>query len=40
MSEEDKIGVDTEIEILNHIDHPNVIKFINVVEDDKYLYLV
>jgi hypothetical protein len=33
MSEEDKIGVETEIEILRQIDHPSIVKLYDVFED-------
>jgi serine/threonine protein kinase len=29
-----------EISILESVDHPNIIKFIDVYEDEKYIHLV
>jgi|TARA_B110000285_G_C15011927_1_gene556928 calcium-dependent protein kinase len=40
MSEEDLIGMQTEIEILKTIDHPNVVKLIDVYEDERHICLV
>ena len=37
MSEEDKIGLQNEIDILTHVDHPNIVKLFEVYEDlDSY----
>ena len=30
----------TEIELLKHLDHPNIIKFIDAFEDNKRYYIV
>ena len=40
MSEEDKIAILTEIDILKQIDHPNVVKMIDVFEDERHWCLV
>ena len=40
MSENDKESVDLEIQILKQLDHPNIIKLIDIFEDEKYLFLV
>ena len=40
MSDEDKIMMQTEIEILKKIDHPNIVKLIDVFEDDRFWCLV
>ena len=40
MSEEDLIGMQTEIEILKTVDHPNVVKLIDVYEDERHICLV
>mmetsp|Transcript_42350 Transcript_42350/g.64983 ORF Transcript_42350/g.64983 Transcript_42350/m.64983 type:complete len:129 (-) Transcript_42350:589-975(-) len=40
MTEEDKIAMRTEIEILKQVDHPNIVKLIDVFEDDRHLCLV
>jgi calcium/calmodulin-dependent protein kinase I len=40
MSEEDKIAMQTEIDILKQVDHPNVVKLIDVFEDERHWCLV
>ena len=40
MTEEDLIGMQTEIEILKSLDHPNVVKLIDVYEDERHICLV
>jgi calcium/calmodulin-dependent protein kinase I len=40
MSEEDKVAMQTEIDILKQIDHPNVVKLIDVFEDERHWCLV
>ena len=40
MSDNDKESVDLEIQILKQLDHPNIIKLIDIFEDEKYLFLV
>ena len=40
MSEEDKAAMQTEIEILKQVDHPNIVKLIDVFEDERHWCLV
>ena len=40
MSDEDKINLLTEIEILKSMDHPNIVRLIDVFEDDRHWCLV
>ena len=40
LSENDNESVDLEIQILKQLDHPNIIKLIDIFEDEKYLFLV
>ncbi len=40
MTEEDKVAMRTEIEILKQVDHPNIVKLIDVFEDERHLCLV
>ena len=40
MSEQEKESINTEIEILNLIDHPNIVKLYDVFESEKYICLV
>ena len=40
MSDEDKISMQTEIEILKQLDHPNIVKLIDVFEDSRHWCLV
>lgn len=40
MSDEDKIAMHTEIEILKQVDHPNIVKLIDVFEDERHWCLV
>mgnify|MGYP006114861495 FL=1 len=40
MSEEDKLAMQTEIDILKQVDHPNVVKLIDVFEDERHWCLV
>ena len=40
MSAEDKAGMQTEIDILKQIDHPNVVQLIDVFEDERHWCLV
>ena len=40
MTDEDKITMQTEIEILKKIDHPNIVKLFDVFEDDRFWCLV
>jgi calcium-dependent protein kinase len=40
MTEEDRIGLQNEIEILKQVDHPNIVKLLEIYEDDKHFFLV
>jgi calcium/calmodulin-dependent protein kinase I len=40
MSDEDKVALETEIEILMQIDHPNIVKLFNVFEEEDHWCLV
>ena len=40
MTEEDRIALQTEIEILKQVDHPNIVKLIDVYEDQESYFLV
>jgi len=40
MTESDRESIQTEIEILKLIEHPNIIKLYDVFEDEKYVCLV
>ena len=40
MTESDRESIQTEIEILKLIEHPNIIKLYDVFEDEKYICLV
>lgn len=40
MSEEDKVAMLTEIEILKQVDHPNIVKLVDVFEDERHWCLV
>lgn len=40
MSTEDKAAMLTEIEILKQVDHPNIVKLIDVFEDERHWCLV
>ena len=40
LTEEDKIGLQNEIDILKQVDHPNIVKLFDVYEDEKYFFLV
>ena len=40
MSDEDKLGMMMEIDILKQIDHPNIVRLIDVFEDERHLCLV
>ena len=36
MNDEDKISMQTEIDILKQMDHPNVVKLVDVFEDERH----
>ena len=40
MNDEDKISMQTEIDILKQMDHPNVVKLVDVFEDERHWCLV
>ena len=40
MSEEDRVGLMNEIDILKQVDHPNIVKLIDVYEDETTFSLV
>ena len=40
MSEEDLSALYQEIEILKSIDHPNIVKLIDIFEDERHVCLV
>ena len=40
MTEEDRVGLQNEIDILKQVDHPNIVKLHDIYEDDKYFFLV
>jgi serine/threonine protein kinase len=40
MTEEDYIGLYNEVLILQNVDHPNVVKMIEVYEDNAYFCIV
>ena len=40
MSEEDKAAMDVEISIMKQVDHPNIVKLIDVFEDERHWCLV
>jgi calcium-dependent protein kinase len=40
MTPEDKVGLENEIEILKQVDHPNIVKLLDVYEDEKHFFLV
>jgi serine/threonine protein kinase len=40
MTEEDRIGLLNEIDILMQVDHPNIVKLIDVYEDSQTFSLV
>jgi calcium/calmodulin-dependent protein kinase I len=40
LTEEDKVGLQNEIDILKQVDHPNIVKLFDIYEDDKYFFLI
>ena len=40
MSEEDRVGLLNEIDILKQVDHPNIVKMIDIYQDDTTFSLV
>ena len=40
MSEEDKLALQNEIDILKQVDHPNIVKLFDVFDEEKSFSLV
>ena len=40
LNEDDRIGLQNEIDILMHVDHPNIVKLYEVYEDENTYSLV
>lgn len=40
LSEEDKVALQNEIDIMTQVDHPNIVKLHDIFEDEKYIFLV
>jgi calcium/calmodulin-dependent protein kinase I len=40
LTDDDKLGLQNEIDILTYVDHPNIVKLFEVFEDLEYYYLV
>lgn len=40
MTEEDRVGLQNEIDILKQVDHPNIVKLHDIYEDEKYFFLI
>jgi len=40
LTEEDKVGLQNEIDILKQVDHPNIVRLHDIYEDEKYFFLV
>jgi serine/threonine protein kinase len=40
LNEDDRIGLQNEIDILTHVDHPNIVKLYEVYEDESHYSLV
>ena len=40
LSDEDKINLQTEIEIMQQMDHPNIVRLVDVFQDEKFYCLV
>jgi serine/threonine protein kinase len=34
------MALQNEIDILKQVDHPNIVKFYDIYEDEKYMYIV
>ena len=40
MTDEDRVALQNEIDILKQMDHPNIVKMLDVYEDDTHFFLV
>ena len=40
LEEEDSLALQTEVDILSQLDHPNVVKLFEIFEDKECMYLV
>lgn len=40
LDEDDQVALQNEVEILSHIDHPNVLKLYEIFEEQHFMYLV
>ena len=40
MTQEDRLGLQNEIEILKQVDHPNIVKLLDVYENDSHFFLI
>ncbi len=40
LTQEDKVALQNEVDILKQVDHPNIVKFYDMYEDEKYIYIV
>jgi len=39
MDKDDIIGLHNEISIMQHVDHPHIVKYFETYDDKKYVYL-
>lgn len=40
MEEDDEVALRTEVQILSDVDHPNVVKMIEVFDEEEFLYII
>jgi len=40
LQEDDEVALRTEVQILSEVDHPNVVKMIEVFDEEEFLYIV